>query len=657
MTRRHPALPPAVSRPWLVVAATVWLVTALIVHRPSVEPVPAGQFEGDAVLATDVVPGRFGPWALAETGSGVVLLDFDEDPGLVTGDRVRVEGVADGRAGVARGKGHGSTVEVRRIERLSGPASAPVAVGNAVRSHVMEALQPFDDGRALLAGFLIGDTTHIDRSDMEAMRLAGLTHLVAVSGSNIALFLGLLAMVAGPLTMGPRRRAVIGLIGLPIYAAATRFEPSVMRASAMAGIALVGRLLGVVFEAWQLLAAAVTALLVLDPSLSGSAGFQLSVAATCGVLAGGRWPVGGGMVQRALAVTIGAQMAVAPLLLIHFGSIPLLSPLINLVAGPLVAAATVIGAIGVAGVEPLTAVAAAISELVIHLARGSSIWPQVTVIPLTGVAFIGLIAWRWRAVRPLVAMSAAGLMLVWVVGLGGNLPEHGVVVLDVGQGDAILVSGGQDQVALVDGGPDPVILVQRLRHYGVSHLDLVVMTHGDADHAAGLAGLVGRYQIGELWVAMKPHETPSATELLIGLEASGVPINTPKVGQTRRLGSIVLEVEGPLRRYESGNDQSIVITVRGRGRTMLLTGDIQTFAQQELSGLNADVLKVPHHGGGTSDPDWLTGVGADIAVISVGSNDFGHPVDWVIEVLEESGASVARTDRDGDVIIDLNGSG
>ena len=86
---------------------------------------------------------------------------------------------------------------------------------------------------------------------------------------------------------------------------------------------------------------------------------------------------------------------------------------------------------------------------------------------------------------------------------------------------------------------------------------------------------------------------------------------------------------------------------------MLLTGDIETFAQADLRHLRADVLKVPHHGGGTSDPGWLAGVGAETAVISVGENDFGHPVPWVVDVIESSGAEVLRTDELGDIVIDL----
>src|SRR5690606_38045456 len=122
-----------------------------------------------------------------------------------------------------------------------------------------------------------------------------------------------------------------------------------------------------------------------DPSITGNIGFQLSVAATAGVLVGARWPVGRSRVGRALAVTGGAQVAVAPLLLFHFGSIPLLSPLINLVAAALVTVATFVGAVGVTGVGFLSPVGSWLAGLVIHLARGAASWPQVTAAPFLGM--------------------------------------------------------------------------------------------------------------------------------------------------------------------------------------------------------------------------------------------------------------------------------
>lgn len=517
----------------------------------------------------------------------------------------------------------------------------------------MTRLAPFDDGRALLAGFLIGDTSELDRSDVEAMRLSGLSHFVAVSGSNVALFLILLALAAGPLALGPKRRSVVGLIGLPVYVAATRFEPSVMRASVMAGMALVGRLFGIVLEAWQLLALAVVVLVVLDPSITWNVGFQLSVVATAGVLAGARWPLRGGMVQRALAVTCGAQAAVTPILLVHFGAIPLFSPLANLIAAPLVTVSTLIGAVGVGVSGLLIDLASWLASIVLLISRTASTLPQLSPAAATLLGVVVLVWSRWRRIRPVLAV-AAGVSAIWVlVGFGSSLPDPGAVVLDVGQGDSILLHGGGGRFALVDGGPDPMILIGKLRSYGVRSLDLVVLTHVHADHVVGLIGLLGRIPIGEVWMALEPHQTPSSKEF-VGEVFRWVPVvRAPAVGEEVWLGSLLIRVEGPLRRYASANDQSIVLTVEGPSRSILLAGDIEVVAQRELMHLRADVLKVPHQGAATSDPAWLVAVGASEALIPVGPNSFGHPADWVIETLGAAGARVRRTDHDGDLEVGL----
>jgi competence protein ComEC len=199
-----------------------------------------------------------------------------------------------------------------------------------------------------------------------------------------------------------------------------------------------------------------------------------------------------------------------------------------------------------------------------------------------------------------------------------------------------------------------VVLIENLQEYGVNRLDLVVLTHAHADHAAGLTALVGRLPIGEVWASVEPHATEASTELFALLAQSGVLVTEPDVGERRRLGRLTLVVESPSRRYASPNDQSIVITVIGESESMLLAGDIETQAQAELGHLRADVVKVPHHGAATSDPDWLRQVGADLAVISVGPNDFGHPVEWVISTLQHNGATVLRTDVDGDVAVPLD---
>ena len=483
----------------MVVAAVFWAVTGVawtLWAEHELAPVPSGPFQATGVMVSDVIPGRFGLWALIDNGSGPVLANLPEGVEASRGDEVYFIGNATGNPGMVRGERHRGAVEVGELEVIGGPGSPLVEAGNILRSRVIQALKPADPPRALLAGFLVGDTTRLDELDIEAMRRAGLSHFTAVSGSNVALFLGLLFLVAGPLSLGPKRRAIVGLLGLPVYAAATRFEPSVMRATLMAGVALVGRLFDVVLEAWQLLSVAVVGLLLLDPSLSTHVGFQLSVAATVGVLAGSRWPVGPGWLRRAFAVTLGAQTAVAPLLVAFFGTVPLLSPMVNVMAAPLVAGATVLGAIGVAGLDPMLEIAAWLADLVLTLARSASFWPQVGWEGIAGLIVAG-IGYLWmRKVRGSIALAAALVVAAGMLGSGSSVPESGVVVLDVGQGDAILLSGGEGRFALVDGGPDPVTLIEQLASHRVRHLELVVITHAHADHIAGLEALAGGWRSG-----------------------------------------------------------------------------------------------------------------------------------------------------------------
>lgn len=650
MSEHHPALPPRVSRPWLVGAMAIWVCMALV-GTPRPQAIPGGSYEGEVTLRTDTYEGRYGNWAIGSIDEALVLLDMgDEEAGR--GDVLELRGAIEGEPGRAGGHGYAAVLDVASVEAIVSSSYLPHRAGNWIRSTVQERLRPYDDGRALLAGFLIGDVSRISAADIEAMRRSGLAHFVAVSGSNVALFLGLLALVAGPLALGPRRRALIGLLGIPVYAAATRFEPSVLRASVMAGIALGGRLIGVVLEAWQLLALAVSVLVVVEPSLTGNVGFQLSVAATAGVLVGARWPVRG-LARRSLALTIGAQVAVAPLLLVHFGSVPLFSPAVNLIAAPLVTLATVGGAIGVAGPEFLIEPASWAAELVLMLARGSAGWPQLNGLELAVLLVGGSLLVRYESLRPVASVAAAGLTIVLVIVPATKLEPGQVVVLDVGQGDAILLHGAAGEDALIDGGPDATLLLERLRAYGIDELDLMVLTHPHADHATGLIGVIGQIHVAEVWADTAPHSTEASRALFDKLEKYGIEMTAPRVGEERTLGVLELTVRGPERRYASPNDQSIVLEASG-SRSMLLAGDVETYAQADLVDVRADVLKVPHQGAATSDPEWLAAVGAELAVISVGPNQFGHPVEWVIETLQRSGATVRRTDLDGDVVVDLS---
>jgi competence protein ComEC len=691
LTAGHAALPPVVSRPWLWCAGAAYLAALLgawprwglivvammvlgfaVAGRPlagavagavaliasiqatPLPPVPLGAVELTGVLAGDVVEGRYGPYVLLDDGSGPILVDLPEGAVGWRGQEALVEGSRTGGPGEVAGERHRGVIAATRFEVVAQPRSPVIMIGNALRRRVLERLDPLEGGQALLAGFLVGDTSGIDGMDQTAMRRSGLSHYTAVSGSNVAVFLALLFLAAGPIGIGPRRRALVGLLGLPVFAAATGFEPSVLRAAALAALVLGGRLTGIALETWQVVSASVIGLLALDPGLASDAGFQLSVVATAGVIVGSRQPVPKGRMFRVLAVGVGAQLAVAPLLILHFDQVPLLSPLANLMVAPLVTAATVLGILGVMGLGPALDLAVGMASVVLAIARSASVWPQVGWGGL-GLALLTLVVVIRRPVaRPILALVASGAIAWLVVGPPRALPEPGVVVLDVGQGDAILLSGGAGSFALVDGGPDPATLAENLAEYRVGHLDLLVLTHPHADHSAGLAGLPGRIPVGLIWAGSAERgEGSASSDLTRRFEDAGSHLVDPALGEMYRLGALVLTVLGPERRYASVNDQSIVLMVEGPARSMLLPGDIESYAQEDLGDLGADVLKVPHHGGGTSEQAWLERVGADLAVISVGPNDFGHPVQWVLDTLEGTGAEVVRTDEVGDVAVPL----
>lgn len=525
-----------------------------------------------------------------------------------------------------------------------------MAAGAALRRRVNQVFAGGGPGPALVTGFLIGDTSDVSDADLESLRLSGLSHFVAVSGSNVALVVGGWWILAGLVLVDGRWRAATSLVVLVIFVIATRWEPSVVRASVMAAIVLGGRIVGRPVAAWTALGAAVAAIVVASPELVASVGFQLSVAATAGVLA--TTGAARGWLRTTAAATVGAQVAVAPLLLAHFGAVPLLAPAANVIAAPLVTGATVVGAIAASsGLGAAASIAGVLADAVTLVARAFAAGPQLG---LAGVVAMGLVAAAIRSARwrPLgVAVLSAVLVLSTAGSSAPRRPE--AVFLDVGQGDSVLLRGGA--TILIDGGPDESVLREALRRYGVRRIDLVIVSHPHSDHITGLSAALDTFVVGRLWYPAYAEDDAALAELLRLATRRGVPAEAPPVGATAQVGPFELEVLGPVRRYASINDGSLVVAISAGGPRLLASGDIETFAQHDLDPGRVDILKVPHQGAATSDLDWLRRHGGSIAVISVGPNSYGHPSAEVIAALDAGGSSVLRTDVEGDVTLPLSG--
>lgn len=540
------------------------------------------------------------------------------------------------------------TFRVTRVLSLVVSPNPVVRGGNSIRDAVGDRYDGTHRADGLLSGFLTGDTDAMTATDEEDLRRAGLAHFVAVSGSNVALFLGIWWVVTAPLSIHPRIRVLVGGVGLLLFAVVTRWEPSVIRASVMASVLLAGGLLGIPVDPWMALGVAVTVLLLVSGHLALSVGFQLSVLATAGVLVG--LAIAKGRRPRWLYVplfsTIGAQAAVAPLLLVVFGTVPLLAPLTNLVMSPVIAVTTIVAAIGVA-VPPFADLARVSASFVLGGAGVTSGGPQLGVFGV--VTTLGVVAGlSVRSIRPIVAgvgIVVAAVAVPWTH-QWPRVPT--LTVLDVGQGDAILIQAPDGSTLLVDGGSDPRVLDRALRRNGVRSVDTVVVSHDDLDHAGGLTELVAGRRVGKLVVS----RFVSDSELVAVATASGTLVERVEAGDRIGVGVTTVVVLSPSRRYASDNDGSIVLFVHS-DVSVLLPGDAEAIALRELPPVSPDVMVVPHHGSGTTDLRWLDRTLGSVAILSYGPNRYGHPHPDVVASLVAAGVIVHRTDEVGDVTVEL----
>lgn len=165
-------------------------------------------------------------------------------------------------------------------------------------------------------------------------------------------------------------------------------------------------------------------------------------------------------------------------------------------------------------------------------------------------------------------------------------------------------------------------------------------------------GVIGELPINEVWHAQRIDEG-AFTTVKDALDRHGVVRRTPNVGEVWQVPGLRLTVLGPVRHYANPNDESVVILVEAGIHKVLFPGDVEVIAQRELGIYGATVLKVPHQGAATSDPEWLAANVGLLSIVPVGPNTFGHPADWVIDLLEASGSLVCRTDEHGDIVVDL----
>jgi competence protein ComEC len=547
------------------------------------------------------------------------------------------------------------------------------------------------DRRALVPALVDGDDTGLDPALVDDFRTTGLTHLLAVSGTNLTLVVGFLLVVARWLRVRGRWLYVVGAGGIVGFVLLARAEPSVVRAAAMGTVALVGLGSNTRDRGTRALGVATLVLLLVDPGLASSVGFALSVLATAGILllapgwrdALGRWLPR--WLAESIAVPAAAQLACTPLIAAISGQVSLVAVAANLLAAPAVGPATVLGLVAGA----LTLVSAPLGRVVataagwcvgwiVTVARHGAALPTaaigwgsgpVSLAVLTGLSLVVALGAPRLLRRPTSGIACATALALTVL---VRLPPPGwppdgwlMVMCDVGQGDGLVLNTGLAHTAVVvDAGPDPRLMDRCLTDLGIRRVPLVVLTHFHADHVDGLPGVLAGRRVDAIEVT-RLADPPEGVSLVRRASATaGLTPTTAPYTRTRRIGDLELEPVWPLPDSptigpgdgSTANNASVVLLARLRGVTFFLGGDVEPEGQSTLAtmlpGLHVDVLKVPHHGSRYQDLPFLQSLGARLALISVGAgNDYGHPAAETVSGLAATGERVLRTDLEGSIAV------
>ncbi|MDZ4804660.1 MAG: DNA internalization-related competence protein ComEC/Rec2, partial [Candidatus Eisenbacteria bacterium] len=545
---------------------------------------------------------------------------------------------------------------------------------------------------------LLGDRVAFLPEEEAAFRKAGVTHVLSVSGLHVGLVAATVQLVAG------KRRSRISLAlsagAIWIYTLVVGAPAAAVRSAAMLTLALLARHARRRASALALLAGGVFLVLVSSPPLLFDIGFQLSVLSIAGLVGMqslldaipgfAAWPKPVRVGASVLGLTLGAQLATAPITIPLWGDWPLVAPLANLLVVGLSDLILTGGFLALAfdladraAADRVFAVVWALSRLlgwlVEWLARLSpgvtGLLPPPDWVPAALVVAALLVfliraaggSRRWQLALGIAFAFLVAALVAWPPSRPDGLR---VTTLDVGQGDAILVEFPDGKVMLVDAGEGgrfdtgARVVLPAIRASRHRHLDAVVVSHEHLDHIGGLPAVLSTGRVRAFHDSGYGPEEGFAARLLTQALASGTPACLVSLGDTILVGPdyavTVLWPPAPTsplddrtRPANELNDLSIVLLVEWRGRRLILAGDLESAGEaaliDHLPRGPIDFLKVGHHGSRTSTgPALVAALSPRFGAVSVGErNRFGHPSARILDRLESAGCRVHRTDEDG----------
>lgn len=545
--------------------------------------------------------------------------------------------------------------------------------------------------RGLILGMLFGDTGLMTKEEWSAYQRTGVVHLFSVSGLHVSMILGFVWFLLSFFNLQPLIRLILGALVLLGYGFMVGWSAPILRASVMALLGLLALTVKRNNDVYNALGAAAWIVLILQPGELFQVGFQLSFITTAGIVYLTPWLEKKGC-GKLLAVPLAASLASAPILAYHFSQISLISPLVNIIAVTVSGFSTILSFLAAiitlflpVLATPFFLVAGFImyilSEVLFRCAEFrwaginiASPSPPVIIVLYLFLAILPVVS-RWRYIIraiPIKTKTIIASLLVFAV-LFACWPAAGemeVVFLDVGQGDSFIIRTPGGRTALIDGGGTPGssfavgknVVSPVLYHYGVNKIDLMMMSHNHLDHSEGLLEIIPSFQVGAFFLPPREENNEIEKKIAELCQQKKITLQELTAGKKIRLDrDVFLEVLYPMPEDDYiGNNCSLVVKIRYKGCTWLLTGDIEKEGIERLLArgvdLRADILKIPHHGSITSFvPLFYEKINPKAVVISVGENNFNQPHEEIKKYFFEKGVPLYITRDMGAIMTKSNG--